>query len=174
MENIQFKDGKLVVPTPKGDILVSVKSDSLYPGVYIDFVSNDIKDSVVLHEEDGKPSIQLAMVEYNTVDRELSSYVWGEARQGDYTYKAVHNDSLIFNEDFKILPKGTKVIHNGKLGYIMGDDRENCPDGYHDSLNYYIKYAVNGESYEDVQEKIKSEDGCWYDFMDIWSSVEVV
>lgn len=48
--------------------------------------------------KDGKPSIQLAMVEYNTVDRELSSYVWGEARQGDYTYKSVHNDSLIFNE----------------------------------------------------------------------------
>mgnify|MGYP001569923840 CR=1 FL=1 len=114
------------------------------------------------------------MVEYNAVNKELASYVWGESNQEDYSYKAVHNDSLIFNEDFEILPVGTKVLHNEKLGYIMGDDRDNCPDGYHDSLNYYIKYAVDRESYEDVQKRIDSENSPWYDFMDIWYSVKVV
>lgn len=174
LNEVKFESRKLVIPTPKGDIIVTVKTDNLYPGVYVDFVSDYIKESSIISEENGKPLLQLAMVEYNTVDKELSSYVWGEKGKEDYSYKAIHNDSLMFNEDFEILPEGTKVVHNGKLGYIMGDDRDNCPEGYHSSLNYYIKYAIDEESYEDVQKRINSEDSPWYDFMDIWDSVEVV
>ena len=35
MENVKLENGKLVVPTPKGDIVVFVKTDGLYPGVYL-------------------------------------------------------------------------------------------------------------------------------------------
>lgn len=173
MNNFKFENGKLTVPTPKGDIVVTVSIDCLYPGVFIDFVSNDIKDSVTYFEDDGKPSIQLATVEYNTIEKELCSYVWGNSESENYSYKAVHNDALIFNEDFEIFPKGTEITHNGKRGFIMGDNRDDCLDGYKASLNYYIKYALDEETYDDVLKRIDLENISLYDRIDKWNYVEI-
>ena len=58
------------------------------------------------------------------------------------------------------------------MAYITGDDRENCPDGYHDSLNYCIKYALEDETYDDILKRIKEEN--WYDDMILWHWAKVI
>ena len=83
----------LIVNTPKGKIIVSVKTDDLYPGIFIDFKSKDIKESAKIYSED----IPLAMIEYNTVEKELCTYIWGESGNEDITHKICYNDSLIFD-----------------------------------------------------------------------------
>ena len=75
-------------------------------------------------------------------------------------------------EDFKILEVGTKVKYDDKIAYIMGDDRDNCPDGYHESLNYYIKFALENETYEEIAKRVENED--WYDDMILWYEAKLV
>lgn len=172
LNEVKFENGRLIVPTPKGDIIVSVDGDCDYPGISVDFKSNDIKERALLYSND---EIELARIEYGIEDKELRAYLWETPGKEEPSYKATYNESLIFNEDFEILPPGTKVMHNGKLGYIIKDDRDECYDGYEESLNYAIKYALEGESYEDVLERINSsEDENSYDFMDLWRYIDEV
>lgn len=161
--------GILTVPTPKGDIVISVEED--YPGVYIDFKSNDIKESAKLLGED---SIQLARIEYDTKDKELKTLLWENPENQDCSYRTTFNDALTFNEDFNILPIGTKVEYCGQIAYIVGDDRDNCPEGYHSSLNYFIKYALKDEKYEDVLKRIENSNEEWYDEMIFWDDINKV
>lgn len=169
--SVKFENNILTVPTPKGNIVITVKDDGgLYPGVHIDFESKDIKESVKLYDE----AIQLATIEYNTVDKELATFIWDKPEKEDYSYKAIYNNFLIFDEDFKILPIGTKVKCFNKKAFIMGDDRDNCLDGYKDSLNYYIKYANDNETYEDVLKRIEKNKEEWYDNMELWSFIKTI
>ena len=172
LDEVKYEKGKLIVPTPKGDIIVSVEDDYNYPGVYVDFKSKDIKESALTYDND---EIQLARIEYDIVNRELRTYLWETPGEESYSYKATYNDYLMFNEDFEILPQGTKVIHNDKLGYIIKDNRDECNDGYKESLKYAIKYALNGESYEDVLERINSSDNEKpYDVMIFWRNINEI
>lgn len=168
MENVKYENGKLTVSTPKGDIVISVEGDCNYPGIYVDFKSKEIKESAMIFEEN---TIQLARIEYGVEDKELRAYLWENPGDEEYSYKATYNDALMFNEDFEILPVGTKVKYCGRVAYVMGDDRDNCPNGYDSSLNYYIKYALEGETYKDVLDRIKNNEEPWYDMMDIWDLI---
>lgn len=175
LNEVKFENGRLIVPTPKGDIVVTVKDDGFRKGVYVDIESEDIKDKYAYYEDDKKPTLPLVMVEYDECDKELSTYVYGNPADEEPTHSIDHTKALMFNEDFEILPPGTKVMHNGKLGYIIKDDRDECYDGYEESLNYAIKYALEGESYTDTLERIdSSDDENSYDFMDLWIYVDEV
>lgn len=169
MNDVKYEDGKLIVSTPKGDIVVSVDGDCGYPGISVDFKSNDIKESALMYAYD---EIPLARIEYGIEDKELRTYLWEVPGKEEPSYKATYNDSLTFDEDFEILEEGTKIEYNGQVAYITGDDRENCPEGYHDSLNYYIKYALEDETYDGILERINKEE--WYDEMILWSWAKVI
>ena len=54
LNEVKFENGRLIVPTPKGDIIVSVDGDCDYPGISVDFKSNDIKDSCAYYENSNK------------------------------------------------------------------------------------------------------------------------
>lgn len=166
-----FENNILTVPTPKGNIVVSVKDNGgLYPGVYIDFHSEDIKENAKVYDE----MIQLAMIEYNTEDKELATFLWNNPGEEDISHKFVYNDFLKFDEDFEILPIGTEVKYLNNKAFIVGDDRNNCPNGYKESLNYYLKYANENETYEDVLNRIKENKEEFYDCMELWSHIEPI
>lgn len=171
MENVKYENGKLTVSTPKGDIVISVEGDCDYPGVNIDFKSKEIKESAILFEDD---TIQLARIEYGVEDEELRAYLWENPGDEEYSYKTTFNDALIFDENFEIIPYGTKVEYCGQIAYIVGDDRDNCPDGYCASLNYFIKYALEDETFDDMMARVESNNEPWYDIMDLWNMVKKV
>ena len=175
MENksVKFENGVLTVPTPKGNIVVRTICDEDYSSVEINFESNDIKDSCAYYEDGKMPIIPLSLVEYNAENKALATFVWENPKDDDYTYKGYHTNALMFNEDFKILEDGTKIIYDNETAFIMGNDAENCPDGYEDSLNYYIKYSLENETYQELLKRIKDDDN-WYDTMILWDSAEVV
>lgn len=172
---VKFENGRLIVPTPKGDIVVTVKDDECCKGVYVDIESEDVKDKYACYEESKAPMLPLAAVCYDECCKKLSTYIYGSPLSDEPTHEINHTRGLIFNEDFDVLQPGTKVIHNGKLGYIIKDNRDDedeCLDGYEESLNYAIKYASKEESYEDILIKINSsKDENPYDTMQFWRNV---
>lgn len=94
--NFRFDEEKgiLTVPTQKGDIVVTVGGDSDYRGVYIDFKSKDVKESVNLLEED---VVQLARFEYDAINKELKASLWEDQNNEDCSYQASFNSALIFD-----------------------------------------------------------------------------
>ena len=110
-ENVRYEEGRLIVTTPKGDIVVSVDGDSSYPGVTVTFESEEnIKERALNYEHN---SIDLVRVEYDIPDKKLRALVWADSNKDDYTDEIDFNDNLIFNEDFEILEEGTKIEFKG-------------------------------------------------------------
>lgn len=166
--NAKFEDNRLIVPTPKGDIVVSIKDNGgIYPGIFVDFHTEDIKESARLYDE----FIQLAMIEYNTEEKELALSVWNDPGSEDISHKFTYTEFLTYDEDFEILPKGTEVLYVGKRAFITGDDKQECVNGYKESLNYFIKFANENETYEDVLNRIITNQEDWYDVMEFWSEI---
>lgn len=78
----EFKDfiglpPRLKVPTEKGTIIAEVSPDMNYPGIYIDFQPKEVNIPIAS-----------VLVEYNSDKNNIETYVWGDAMNEDYTYKA--------------------------------------------------------------------------------------
>lgn len=68
---------------PKGRLVIQNSSDPAYPGVYVEYVSNNENDIDVSH-----PGV---LVEFNKEDNELRALVWNDPSKEDYY------DEIIFN-----------------------------------------------------------------------------
>lgn len=173
MKNVKFENGKLIVSTTKGDIVVSVEGNERDVNVCIDFQGEQIKDRYAEYI-DNKAVLPLVMVQFDEDNKELKSLTWENSLSGEATHIADHSESLIYDEDFYMLPVGTKVVNNknNKIGYVVGNNADECHSGYQHSLEYKIKYALEDESYEDVLNRIKSSDSeNEYDIIELWENV---
>lgn len=170
MNNVKFENGKLIVPTKKGNIVVIVDLDDCAEGIFVEFESNDIKEkyAYTLPTEDLSKTIPLIEVKYDSESKSLGAKLWEDLSSNECTYTADYTDALMFDEDFDILEDGTKVIYAGKVAYITGNDSEDCENGYHECLNYYIKYSSKDETYEEVQDRIDANNEKHYDDMALW------
>ena len=73
---------------------------------------------------------------------------------------------------YEILENGTEITFKGDRAYIMGHDDGEF-DESHDRLNYHIGFAKDGETYQDVENRLDSK-GTWYDTMITWQSAKVI
>lgn len=78
----------LSVKTPMGDIVVSVKTDSEYPGVYIDLKGPGLNDQ---YEKD---SVGLAWVEFEPNKNKIQTVVYGDGNKEDFTHLIEHENLL--------------------------------------------------------------------------------
>ena len=72
------------VPTPVGEIRVEVKTDTYYPGVYINLHGTNVKGSFE------KNTVPLAIVEYEPNKEHVQTVVYGDAEKDDPTYIECH------------------------------------------------------------------------------------
>lgn len=79
---------KLVVPTPLGDIIVGVKADSTYPGIYIDLKGPKVNDEY--SGTDG--SAALATVEFDPGKGKIQSIIYGNGNSEEYTHLVEHEN----------------------------------------------------------------------------------
>lgn len=75
---------------------------------------------------------------------------------------------IIPDEEFYLLNDGTKVIYDGKIAYITGNDSETCECSYYEELNYYIKYCSKNETYEEVKDRVDANNEKHYDDIALW------
>ena len=88
-ENITVPPRKLTVPTPLGDIVVSAKMDSEYPGIYI-----DLKGAEVNNEFGGKDgSAFLATIEFDPIKGKIQSVIYGDANREEFTHLVEHKNT---------------------------------------------------------------------------------
>lgn len=78
----------LSVKTPMGDIVVSVKADSEYPGIYIDLKGPGLNDQ---YEKD---SVGLAWIEFEPNKNKIQTVVYGDGNKEDYTHLIEHKNLL--------------------------------------------------------------------------------
>ena len=76
------------------------------------------------------------------------------------------------NQVIEILEDGTKINCLNHIAYIVGNNEESSEEDLSD-LNYYVKYALENESYDELLERIKNEDN-WYDDMLLHNMFTVV
>lgn len=69
----------LEVRTPKGTLVASVSTDSLYPGIYID-----------LRDLTGLGELGLVLVEYDPDSKAIRTHVWSDAQEEDATHHIDH------------------------------------------------------------------------------------
>jgi len=72
-----FNDFLVSVSIPIGNIIVRVKTDSNYPGIYVDLRGENIRDG---YEEN---TVNLAVIEYDMENRKMQTIVYGDSLRDD-------------------------------------------------------------------------------------------
>lgn len=88
ISNSKEMDNKkeLSVNTPLGDIVVAVKTDSEYPGVYVDLKGEKVKDTFEVG------TVSLATVEFAPNKNKVQTVVYGDAEKEEPTYIVEHEN----------------------------------------------------------------------------------
>lgn len=73
---------KLIVGTPVGELIVTVKADGTYPGVTVDFKGKSGEEAY------------LAMVEYDADENAVRTHVYGDKYSDVPTASITHKDLL--------------------------------------------------------------------------------
>lgn len=84
-KNININNN-LKVPTPLGDIVVTVKTDSTYPGVYVDLKGENVNDSFEVN------TAALATIEFEPVKNKIQSVVYGDAKSEEPSHVVEHEN----------------------------------------------------------------------------------
>lgn len=80
------EQGKITVPTPLGDIVVTVKTDTEYPGVYVDLKGEKVKDILEMN------ACMLTTIEYDPLKEVVQSVVYGDGNSEEPTYIVEHEN----------------------------------------------------------------------------------
>ena len=75
---------ELIAKTPLGEIVVGIKSDPDYPGVYIELRGDHVNDRF----KEG--CVRLAWVEYSSEKKCLQTVVYGDGDADDFTHLVEH------------------------------------------------------------------------------------
>lgn len=84
---------ELIAQTPLGEIVVGIKSDPDYPGVYIELRGEGLNDRF----KEG--CVRLAWVEYSSEKKCLQTIVYGDGTADDFTHLIEHEH--IFKPELK-------------------------------------------------------------------------
>ena len=166
--NIVKEERVMKIPTDLGNIVVTLVNDDTHPEVIVDFESSLINDNSAYFKQDGDKTLQLTRVVLNLDEKKFNTYIWEDVMDEDgmeFSHKHVF-------QEYEILENGTEITFKGDRAYIMGHDDGEF-DESHDRLNYHIGFAKDGETYQDVENRLDSK-GTWYDTMITWQSAKVI
>ena len=109
MNTDEAKDNKISVGTPLGDIVVQIKTDSEYPGVFIDLKGDKVNDTFEVG------TVMLGTVEYDPLKKAVQTLVYGDAEREEPTQVVVHEnvEKNIETEVYRLLDNA--VIHELEL-----------------------------------------------------------
>lgn len=86
--HLDDKVQELSVKTKLGEIVVRVKQDPAYPGVYVDLRGSGLNDKFE------KNTVGLAMVEFEPDKNKIQTVVYGNGNAEDYTHLIEHENVL--------------------------------------------------------------------------------
>lgn len=95
-ETDEINKQEISVPTELGDIYVSVKTDSEYPGIYVDLKGENVNDTF---EE---KTVSLAMVEFEPEKKKVQTIVYGDGKKENPTHIIEHKNT---NKEFSLSEK---------------------------------------------------------------------
>ena len=86
MKAATSKENNISVETPLGDIVVQVKTDSEYPGVFIDLKGDKVNDTFEVG------TVMLSTVEYDPLKKAVQTVVYGDAQIDAPTHIVAHEN----------------------------------------------------------------------------------
>ena len=86
-----MKHDELVAKTPFGEIVVGIKSDSAYPGIFVELRGENLNDRF----KEG--AARLAWVEYSSDKQCLQTIVYGDGDGDDFTHLIEHEHIIKTN-----------------------------------------------------------------------------
>jgi len=84
---------ELIAKTPFGEIVVGIKSDPDYPGIFVELRGE------LLNDRFKEGAVRLAWVEYSSDKQCLQTIVYGDGDADDFTHLIEHEH--IFKHDLK-------------------------------------------------------------------------
>lgn len=96
------------LPIANGKLVIDVCSDTLYPGLDIEFVSNDENNEMVTRP---RILIEAPIDDETKVQSNLRALIWAEAYAEDYTNKIVFTDKQLYKN------KRVKLSFSDYIGY---------------------------------------------------------
>jgi len=85
-DNSNYNDFLVSVSIPIGNIIVRVKTDSNYPGIYVDLKGENIRDG---YEEN---TVNLAVIEYDMENKKMQTVVYGDSLRDDPSVVIEHGN----------------------------------------------------------------------------------
>lgn len=82
------ENNEISVDTPFGKIVVRVKADTQYPGVYVDLVGPDVNETFE------NKTVGLALVEFEPQKNKIQTVVYGDGSSEEYTHLVEHKNVL--------------------------------------------------------------------------------
>lgn len=79
---------ELIAKTPIGEIVVGIKSDHDYPGIFVELRGEHLNDRF----KEG--AVRLAWVEYSSDKQCLQTIAYGDGNAGDFTHLIEHEHIL--------------------------------------------------------------------------------
>lgn len=92
-ESEEINNREISVPTELGDIYVSVKADTQYPGIYVDLKGENVKDTF---EE---KTVSLATIEFDSEKKKVQTVVYGDGEKETPTHVIEHKNT---NKEFSL------------------------------------------------------------------------
>lgn len=84
----QKEENTISIQTPIGDIVVTSKTDSNYPGVYVDLKGENIVDNFEVN------TTSLAMIEFDSDKKKIQTVVYGDSTKEEPTITVEHGNYL--------------------------------------------------------------------------------